>query len=65
MSIEMRRKLPNHVQPVALFLGVLLSGIVMTSDSALAVGVSLVLLASALVAFEGPALLKNAEDEAE
>jgi len=38
---------------------------VMTSDSALAVGVSLVLLASALVAFEGPALLKNAEDEAE
>lgn len=47
---EMRSKIPNRFLPVAFFMGALLSGVVMISDSPLAVGASLVSLASALIA---------------
>ena len=46
-------------------MGAMLSGVVVISDSPLAVGASLVLLASALIACEGPALLKNVGNDSD
>ena len=46
-------------------MGALPSGVVMISDSPLAVGASLVLLASALIACEGPELLRNVGDDSD
>ncbi len=40
-------------------MGTMLSGVVVISEAPLAIGASLVLLASALIACEEPALLKN------
>ena len=59
----MRHKIPSHLRPVAFLMGAVLSGIVMISDSPLAVGASLVLLASALIVCEGSALLRNVGDD--
>jgi hypothetical protein len=57
--------LPTQLRPVAVLIGILLSAVVLLSDSQLAVNASLVLLALALLAFECPALIKNAADDSE
>jgi hypothetical protein len=59
----MRRLLPTHLRPLAVLIGVLLSAVVMLSDSPAAVDTSLVLLALALLAFELPTRLKDVEDD--
>ena len=46
-------------------MGTLLSGVVVISASPFAVGASLVLLASALIVCEGPALLRNVGDDSD
>ena len=61
----MKRLIPSHLRPAVLLVGVLLSAAVVLSDSRVVFGTSLVLLAGALLAFEGPALAANVEDDSE
>ena len=61
----MKRLNSNSLRPVALLVGILLSAVVVLSDSPFAVGASLVLLAVELLAFEAPALAANVEDDSE
>ena len=62
----MKRLIPSHLRPAALLIGILLSAaVVVLSDSRVVFGTSLILLAAALLAFDGSALAANVEDDSE